>query len=121
MRLPLNSRFNQPVVEQLDRRAFERARAAHEPIAIGAVDVEIEQPHQAVIMRILEMVAMHEGDADALRRRFEHQRAAVEMVDAVRFQPLHADGTEPFGESVGHFAVDQHRHPLQLLGNADPV
>ena len=65
------------------------------------------------------MVAVHEGDADALRRGFEHQWTGIELVDAGRFQPGHADGAAPFVEGFGHLAVDQHGHPLQLFGHGD--
>ena len=62
-------------MEYFDRRAFQRARATDEPIAISAGNVEIEQADQPVITRIAKVVAMHEGNADPLRCRFEHQRA----------------------------------------------
>src|SRR3546814_8373058 len=81
----------QPVVEQLDRGLAERARTADEPIAVGAVDVEIEQADEARIVSVVEMMAVHKCHADALRRGLKHQWPQIEIVDPGRFQIGHAD------------------------------
>src|SRR5690348_16767918 len=74
----------QPVVEIFYRGLAQRARAAHEPVAVRAVDVEIEQAHEPRIVRVVEMMAVHERNANSLRRRLEHQRTRIEIVDPRR-------------------------------------
>ena len=49
---PLNPRFQQPVMENLDRSLLQRAGAADEPVAVRAFDFDIEKPCQARVFGV---------------------------------------------------------------------
>ena len=56
-RLVLEQPVEQPVVEDPDRPALERRAAAGEPVAVGALDLVVEQPHQPVVPRAVKMAS----------------------------------------------------------------
>src|SRR3546814_9094256 len=82
---------DQPIVEQPHRALHQRARAAHEPVAVGAFDLDIEQPREPIVVRVVEMAGEHEGDAEPLRGGLEHQRPRIEMVDRGRLDILRSE------------------------------
>src|SRR3546814_15168863 len=65
------------------------------------------------------MMAVHEGDADPLRRGLEHQWPRIEEIDSGGLEIGHTDRLPPLGEGFRHFAVKQDGQPLQLFGNRD--
>src|SRR3546814_1195264 len=86
------------------------------PIAVGTVDVEIEQPDEARIVRVVEMMSVHESHADSLRRGLQHQWPRNEIVGSCGLEIGHADRFLPFGKGLGHFPVQQYGHPLHPFG-----
>ena len=73
-------------MKNLDRSLLQRARAADEPVAVRAFDLDIEKPGQARVFGVGQMAAVHDCDAKPVCSRFEHQRAAVDMVDGGGFE-----------------------------------
>src|SRR3546814_13409855 len=82
------------------RALHQRARAAHEPVAVGAFDLDIEQPREPIVVRVVEMAGEHEGDAEPLRGGLEHQRPRIEMVDRGRLDILDQIGRASCRERV---------------------
>ena len=85
-------------------------------MAVRAVDLDIEQADEAWVLGMFEMAGVHEGDAQSLRRRLQHQPARVEKVDRLGFDVGQPRRLAPGGEGVGHFAVEQRGHAVHLFG-----
>src|SRR3546814_19930 len=80
---------DQPIVKNLDCTALQRLWTTYEPITVRAFDRHVEQPYEPAVLCLMIMAGMHQRHPKPLRRRFEHQRAGIELVDRGRFQVRH--------------------------------
>src|SRR3546814_19932082 len=80
---------DQPIVKNLDCTALQRLWTTYEPITVRAFDRHVEQPYEPAVLCLMIMAGMHQRHPNPLRRRFEHQRAGIELVDRGRFQLRH--------------------------------
>ena len=62
-------------MENPHRAALQIARAADEPVAVGAFHLDIEQPRQPVVMGAAKVIVVHDGDAQSLRGGLQDQLA----------------------------------------------
>ena len=96
-------------MKQAHRPLFQRRGLAHEPITVGAFDLDIEQPRQPPISRPAQVIVVHDGDTQPLRRSLEHQLTGIEMVDRRRLEIRKADCRFPRGKTVRQFIVHEER------------
>ena len=108
-------------MEQLHRPLRQRTRPAGEPVAVWALTWISNSLTSRSSCASAIVAFMHEGDAEPLRRRLEHQRARIEMVDCERFEIAEPGGVAPGAEGIRHVAVDERGEPRNLLGADDRI
>ena len=59
-------------MENAHGAVFHFALPADEPVAVGTVDLMVEQADQPRIIGVGKMAAVHDRDAQPLSRRFQH-------------------------------------------------
>src|SRR5947209_13745199 len=111
--------IEQPVVENAHWPPFQRCGQTGEPVSVGTLCRFLEELHQPPVHGAGEMALEHECDSEPAGRRIEDELAGVEIIDVRRLELGHSDRSAPGVEHLRHLAVEEDRHPAQVLGAVD--
>src|SRR5438270_6765379 len=111
--------IEQPVVKNAHWPPFQRGRQTGEPVSVGTLCRFLEELHQPPVHGAGEMALEHECDSETAGRRIEDELAGVEIIDIRRLELGHSDRSAPGVEHLRHLAMEEDRHPAQVLRAVD--